>query len=247
MFFEVAVVAACLFFAGITKGVFGLGLPAVSMGFLALIMPPVEAAALLVVPGLVTNIWQFGSGPERMATVRHLTPLCIALALGTAIGFGVLSSQSAWAPLALGIVLMAYAAIAMFLPPIKLAPRIASWLTPIIGIVTGTISGATGVAAVPLVPYLNSLGMHRDVLMQSMGLAFAICTGSLSIGLALTGHFHMASAGASGLAIVPAMTGMWLGARIRKRIHADHFKKWFLIGLLALGAYNGIRAATQLF
>jgi uncharacterized membrane protein YfcA len=243
---EVSLVAACLFLAGTVKGVFGVGLPAVSMGLLALLMPPVEAAALLVAPGLVTNLWQFAAGPERFSTTRRFSTLSIAIAIGTALGIGVLSSRSPWAPLALGSVLMVYAAITMFLPPLHLPARFERQLSPLIGIITGVISGSTGVAAVPLVPYLNSLGLSREVLLQSMGFAFVICTGSLSICLAWTGHLHLQSLGTSVLAIVPAVAGMTIGARIRRRLHAERYRKWFLIGLLTLGAFNGIRAAIQL-
>ncbi|MFC7608315.1 hypothetical protein [Teichococcus aestuarii] len=40
--------------AGMVKGVLGLGLPTVAMGLLGAVMPPAQAAALLVLPSLVT-------------------------------------------------------------------------------------------------------------------------------------------------------------------------------------------------
>ena len=42
--------------AGCVKGVVGLGLPTVSMALLAVFMPPAQAAALLLLPSLVTNL-----------------------------------------------------------------------------------------------------------------------------------------------------------------------------------------------
>ena len=47
--------------AGFVKGVLGQGLPTVAVGLLSLIMSPGEAAALVVIPALITNIWQAGS------------------------------------------------------------------------------------------------------------------------------------------------------------------------------------------
>ena len=44
--------------AGVVKGVVGLGLPTVAMALLALWMAPAQAAALLIVPSLLTNLWQ---------------------------------------------------------------------------------------------------------------------------------------------------------------------------------------------
>ncbi len=50
--------AGAFLLAGFVKGVIGLGLPTVSIGLLGLLMTPAQAAAILVVPSLVTNIWQ---------------------------------------------------------------------------------------------------------------------------------------------------------------------------------------------
>src|SRR3989344_3992864 len=48
--------------AGTVKGVIGLGLPTVAMGLLGLAMLPPQAAALLLVPSTVTNLWQLAFG-----------------------------------------------------------------------------------------------------------------------------------------------------------------------------------------
>src|SRR5262245_4778929 len=56
-------VAAVFALAGLVKGVIGMGLPTVSMGLLAVVMSPLEAAALLVLPSFLTNLWQMIAGP----------------------------------------------------------------------------------------------------------------------------------------------------------------------------------------
>ena len=57
-------VAAVFALAGFVKGAIGLGLPTIAMGLLAIVMPPVEAAAILILPSLLTNIWQMVAGPS---------------------------------------------------------------------------------------------------------------------------------------------------------------------------------------
>ena len=57
-------VGAVFFLAGFVKGVIGLGLPTIAMGLLAITMPPVEAAGLLILPSLLTNAWQMVAGPS---------------------------------------------------------------------------------------------------------------------------------------------------------------------------------------
>ena len=53
----VALVVATFLLAGLVKGVVGMGLPPVAIGIMALAMPPAQAAALVLVPAFVTNIW----------------------------------------------------------------------------------------------------------------------------------------------------------------------------------------------
>jgi uncharacterized membrane protein YfcA len=56
-------VTATFLLAGFVKGALGLGLPTVSMGLLAVSMPPAQAIAIVIVPAIVTNIWQTFGGP----------------------------------------------------------------------------------------------------------------------------------------------------------------------------------------
>ena len=63
-------IGATFLLAGLVKGVIGMGLPTVAMGLLALALPPAEAAAILVVPSLVTNVWQLLAGPRFAALAR---------------------------------------------------------------------------------------------------------------------------------------------------------------------------------
>jgi hypothetical protein len=66
-------VGASFIAAGFVKGVVGLGLPTVAMGTLSLVMAPVQAAALLIVPSMVTNVWQLAAGPGlRALLLRRL-------------------------------------------------------------------------------------------------------------------------------------------------------------------------------
>ena len=66
-----AIIAGAFLLAGAVKGVIGMGLPTVAMGLLGLVMPPVQAAALLVVPSLATNVWQMLAGPVFGAAVKR--------------------------------------------------------------------------------------------------------------------------------------------------------------------------------
>src|SRR5579871_5162098 len=99
-------IAAVFLLAGFVKGVIGLGLPPVSMGLLALAMPPRHALALVIVPGILTNIWQTFAGPHLRDIMRRLWPLLLGLAIGTCLNAGMITGPYAhYAPIFLGILL----------------------------------------------------------------------------------------------------------------------------------------------
>ena len=59
----ISIAAFTFLLAGMVKGVIGMGLPTLAMGLLGTVMPPARAAALLVVPSLVANVWQLLADP----------------------------------------------------------------------------------------------------------------------------------------------------------------------------------------
>lgn len=224
--------------AGTVKGVIGLGLPTVAMGLLGLAMSPAQAAALLVVPSTVTNLWQLAAGGHLRALLRRLWPMQLMIFIGTLLGSIWLGIDSgAWAAHALGVALLVYALYGLCHPGLHLAPRHERWLGPLCGLVTGIITAATGVFVIPAVPYLQALGLHREQMVQALGLSFTVSTLALAVGLAGQGALGGEALGASLVVLIPALLGMWLGQCLRQRISAVLFKRCFFIGLALLGAH----------
>jgi hypothetical protein len=242
-FAELALITAVFLVAGWVKGVVGMGLPTVAMGALGLVMSPVQAAALLVVPSLVTNVWQFVAGPSKQAVMRRFASMMLLVCLGTAIGIQFLTSGSSrWPSLALGLVLALYAVIALFLPKFSVSQKAELRLSPIVGGVTGILAGATGVFVVPAVPYLSALGLTKDELIQALGLSFTVSTVALAVALGASGSFSSGILVASAGAVVPALVGMFIGQHTRNRIEPAAFRKWFLISMLFVGGYMAVRS-----
>jgi uncharacterized protein len=230
-------VAGTFLLAGLVKGVIGLGLPTVAMGLLGLAMSPVEAAAMLLVPSLVTNVWQLLAGPRFAALLRRLWPMMLGVVAGTLAGSGVIAGAAAHAATAgLGVALLLYGVAGLAKPRLRRVPPAAEpWAGPLVGAATGLVTGATGVFVIPAVPYLGSLGLERDDLVQALGLSFTVSTFALAGGLALHGALPLAATGASLLALLPALAGMALGGWLRARVQPETFRLCFFVGLLALG------------
>ncbi|MBR0733802.1 sulfite exporter TauE/SafE family protein [Bradyrhizobium japonicum] len=233
---HVLFVALTFFVAGFVKGVAGMGLPTVSMGVLSAIMPPVSAASLLVIPSFVTNFWQLFTGPNFLGLIKRLWVMMLGILVGTLAGSWLLTSaNTVYASVGLGAALIIYAVHGLFAKPLSVPTRFERPLSPVIGLATGLINGATGVFTLPAVPYLQALGLSKNDLIQALGLSFTVSTIALAAGLARSGAFHLGSITLSVLAIIPALLGMHVGTMVRGRISAATFRRWFLILIALLG------------
>jgi len=229
--------------AGLVKGVIGLGLPTVAIGLLTLAMAPAQAAALLVVPSLVTNLWQLLAGPRLGDLLRRLAGMMVGICLGTAAGGGWLADDaSGHATALLGVALVVYAALGLAAPRLHVPVRLEPFLSPLVGALTGLISAATGVFVIPAAPYLQALGLEREDLVQALGLSFTVSTLALAAVLARDGALPVSIAGTSLIALAPALAGMWLGTWLRARLEPRQFRLCFFVGLLALGGHLALRA-----
>jgi len=237
-----AAIAGAFLLAGFVKGVIGLGLPTVSIGLLGLVMTPAHAAAILVLPSLVTNIWQAVVGGGLLALARRLWPMLAGICIGTAIGVVLLPhDESGRATIWLGLALVIYAAFGLMKGHFVVPPHMETWLGLLMGAATGAITVATGIFVIPGTPYLHSLSLQRDKLVQALGLSFTVSTVTLAAALAYTGHLGMSLAGPSIVALAAALVGMGLGQLTRGKIKEETFRVWFFVGLLLLGGHLALR------
>jgi len=235
------VIASTFVLAGFVKGVIGLGLPTVAMGLLAIVMPPAQAASLLVVPSLLTNVWQ-ALGPDLALLVRRLWPMLLAICLGTWLGGGPLTADDGTrASIGLGTVLAIYGVLGLTSVEFFLPARLEPWFSPLVGTATGIVTAATGVYMIPSVPYLQAIGLEKDELVQALGLSFTVSTLALAATLVQVGALQTSVAGASLLALAPALVGMALGQWGRARVRAETFRICFFAGSLLLGAHLVLR------
>ncbi|MBY0338759.1 MAG: TSUP family transporter, partial [Acetobacteraceae bacterium] len=139
---------------------------------------------------------------------------------------------------ALGVALLAYAALGLT----GWRPRLAARWGGAVGGATGLVTAATGVFILPAVPWLQSQGLGKDALVRAMGLAFTVSTLALGVGLAGAGQLPGVALGASALALIPALLGLRLGAWLRGRLSEAAFRQALFLGLGALGLHALWRA-----
>ena len=105
------------------------------------------------------------------------------------------------------------------------------------GVITGVISAATGVQVVPSVPFMQSIGMEKDELVQALGVYITAATLALAFNLTTAGLLTAATALPGLIALAASFVGMFIGQAVRTRMEPDTFRRWFLISMIFLGIY----------
>nr|WP_315258296.1 sulfite exporter TauE/SafE family protein [uncultured Duganella sp.] len=236
---DILFITAVFIVAGLVKGVTGMGLPTVAIALLSLRMPPLQAAALLIVPSSVTNVWQLAAGPSVYPLWQRFRWVMLAICAGVAGAFAL--GAAAWSGAVLGVALVGYGLLGLTGWRLHVAPHHQRWAGPLAGAATGLMAGVTGVFVMPVAPYLQALNLDQDDLVQALGMAFTVGTLALAVMLALRGEWHATAAGHSVLALIPAVAGMQLGQWLRDRMSPPVFRRCFFVALLALGAHQLLR------
>jgi uncharacterized membrane protein YfcA len=240
---QMLVIAGAFIVAGIAKGAIGMGMPPIAIGLMSFAVPLESAIAIMVLPTLVTNIWQAIYGGGFRPLMRRFGTMAVTAMAGI-LGIGLLFSNlgspstTGW----VGILLVLYSLLALT-PWRPKVPRGAErWASPLIGLASGAVAGTTGVAAVPFLPYMQSLDMDRHELVQALGIMYVFITGMLAVSLALHGAYHLTNIVGGIGAVAPTMLGVWLGQKARRRLSPETFRRIFILGMLGVG----VRLATSL-
>jgi hypothetical protein len=209
------------------------------MALMTLLIVPAEAAALLLLPNLVTNLVQMRPWPETWRLGQRLWPMLLGVALGTALGaalWGGFGGRHGGA--VLGVVLAIYGGLGLLGIRVALPERAGM---PV-GIATGALTAATGVFVIPAVPWLQALGLGKDVLVRALALAFTVSTLALAVLLRAADALDGRLVAASALALVPALAGQALGGRTRGVLSEAAFKRVFFVALVLLGLAIALRS-----
>ena len=235
---QMAVIAGAFIVAGIAKGAIGIGLPPIAIGLMTLALPLGDALAIMTIPTLTTNVFQALYGRQFLALLRRFGTMAIAAVIGViaaAVFIGKLGSPGTigW----LGLVMVLYALLALFAwRPVM--PRAGEpWANPLIGLASGAVTGITGMAAVPFLPYMQSLQIAKNELIQGLGILFVFITAALAAALVQQNVFDTANLIGGVAAIVPTFAGVWIGQKVRRAASPETFRKIFLYGMLALGLH----------
>ena len=147
------------------------------------------------------------------------------------------STHTRHGTLLLGIALMLYALSGLAAVRFSTRREWEAVCGPVVGAVTGIVTAATGVFVLPAVPYLQSIGLEKEELVQALGLSFTVSTLALAVNVWMAGALNVSLAGTTLAAVTLASVGMGLGQTLRRHLAPDTFRRWFFFGLLMLALY----------
>jgi uncharacterized membrane protein YfcA len=224
--------------AGFVKGVIGLGLPTISLALLTTGFGLLPAMGIMIIPSLVTNFWQAVQGGALLKIAKRFWVLMLAVVAGIWIGGKILlTSDMIFLTGLLGILLCIYSLIGLTRYKISAPGKSEFILSPLVGGISGILTGLTGTFVIPGVLYLQSIGLDRNILIQTMGVLFSVSTLALAITLGHNNLFSLNMGAYSLGGIAPAIIGMIIGQKVRSKLSEKIFTRVFFTSLLLLGFY----------
>jgi uncharacterized membrane protein YfcA len=234
---QIAIAAAAFLIAGIVKGAVGIGQMTTAVAILGLGLDLRAAVPLLIVPALVSNLWQTTRGTEAPAMLKRFALANLAGGIGIALGTAILFAiEPALLSAALGILVAAYAALTLARFDPVAPPSVERWGTPPMAFVSGILTGATGSLHLLLAAWFAALKLPREAYIQAVGLTFLIASLFWAGSLFLEGALSLATIAWSAAGLVPTFAGMALGGALRGRVSESAFRTGLMIFLLVLSA-----------
>ena len=240
----ILVCAAGLAVAGVIKGVTGLGYASCALPFLVFALGLKTAMATVIIPAMATNVSLALNGGHVAETWDRFKLLYVSMLPGIAAGVALLIwIDQALAITVLGVIIISYACIALARPNMALPQGLERPLQIPAGFLNGVVTGLTGAQVIPLFPYMMSLNLAPDRMVQAINFAVMIASTVLAVALLATGILTPRLLAISCFAIAPALLGVEFGIRLRRHIAPDRFKRIVLATLMLSGLLMLLRPA----
>ena len=239
----IVVAVSGLFFAGIIKGATGIGYSSCALPFLVASLGLKDAIVLVVAPAMASNVAVLFTTGSLRRSLRKFWPLYLATLPGILCGVFLLVWADKRIPTqVLGIIISAYAIMALVRPNFSLSPKISRATQVPVGFSNGLLTGFTGSQVMPLMPYMLALNLEPALFVQAVNIAVVIASAFLAVGLWMAGLMAAPELSLSVLAIAPALLGVQIGNWARRHLPASQFKSIVLAVLLLIGFSLALRA-----
>ena len=214
-----------------------MGLPTVSLLLLTLFTDLNTAISLIIIPSLVTNIFQGVFGRHLKELINEFWIFFLVSGVFVYIGtFIFLKISVVISTILLSLLIIIYSCMVLLKKNITINNKNSLLAKSLVFSSNGVLTGMTGSLLLPGVFYFQALDFKKEKFIQALGLHFTIL--SLFLGLSKTHYNHYLTKELlfiSFLSCFFAFIGMYVGNYLTKNINEKTFKKVFLFSLIILG------------
>ena len=231
--------------AGVVKGMTGFALPMILISGLGSFLSPEVTLAGMILPGLVTNLFQAFRQGIRAAFQsvrthwRYLATMLAFLTFGSQI---VLSIPAGLLFLILGTTITFFAALQLagWRPQVSVRHRRPTEIGT--GAVAGFLGGLTGTWGPPTAMYLTALGVPRVEHVRIQGAVYGIGAVMLTLAHLQSGLLSGMGLSLSIALVFPALAGAAIGVVVQDRLDQERFRT-VILTVLVLAGLNLVRRA----
>jgi len=229
-----------LLLAAFIHGAFGFGFPLVATPLLVLFMDMRPAVLLTLVPTVSINLFSILGERHWRAALRAFWPIPAFTVVGSFLGTQVLLAVDPEPfRLLLALVMIGYLLADRFhrAEREREAPR---WVLALVGLSLGLLAGVVNIFAPLIVIFALYTRMDPALMVATFNLSFLTSKTGQIVGFAVNGAFDPEMLGLSLLALPLVLLSLWLGIRLRRRIHLETYRRLlryalWLIAFLLIG------------
>jgi len=222
-----------VFMASFLKGLTGMGFSTLCVPLLCLRFPITTAMPIVIIPSVISNLTVMREAGDFKKVLMQFKLLYIAVFPGLVFGLFILNNiKNDDAKLVLGITLLLYSIWGMAKSDFRLNDKNEKLLKIPTGFLTGLINGVTGSQVMPLLPYMLSVRLSTNELVQAVNISFTMSSFVMLTGLSFSGFVNIQVIFSAVVSLISVFVGVKIGAGIRRRVKEGMFKKFVLIFLM---------------
>jgi uncharacterized membrane protein YfcA len=233
---DLAIGVAAFFAAGVAKGAAGFAFPMVAVSGLALTLPVDLAVGVSILPTFASNIAQaFRDGlREASATLRRFWPMNLAACAAVCCGAGLAPAANAQGlTMLLGATTAGLGLLLLAGPPSPFRTLSGRPFEGAAGALGGLFGAVVGFATPPILLWYAAQPLGRDEFLRALGATFLLVSAAMAIAHAGWGTLTAEAARLGLAALAPSALGLWLGARLGRRLDQARFQR-LCAGMVAL-------------
>lgn len=218
------------------KGLTGIGFSTSCLPIMALQLDLKVAIPLVIVPSIVSNIAVMIQAKSFGAALTRFWPLYLANIPGLVVGLGLLAALAADMTKAiLGLVLVIYASWALCNSSASLGAVWERRLRVPVGFLNGFVNGMTGSQVMPVLPFLLSLNMNKNLFVQAINISFTLSSLVLLLGMNQLGLLSLETFLIAVAGLLPVLVTVYFAGKLQNRLSGNLHRLLVLAFLLVMG------------